>query len=114
MQEFSIQLKCLKFIGFWNVVDEKYKTLLEYFQRLNILIIFYCLGAEVLFAIQNFKNIFVLAECLSFMSTEIITCAKILTFYFFNEDFSKMINKIRELSEKGELKIFILGLRKLF
>jgi hypothetical protein len=68
---------------------------------LNILIIFYCLGAEILFAVQNFKDIFALAECLSFMSTEIITCAKILTFYFFNKDFGTMIMKIKELSDQG-------------
>lgn len=83
-------------------MENKYKIPLEFLQRFNILIIFYCLGSEILFAIQNFKDIYALAECLSFMSTEIITCAKILTFYFFNDKFKDMIVKIRELSEKRE------------
>lgn len=101
MREFSIQLKCLKFIGFVNVVEEKHKILLRFFQRLNILIIFYCLFAEILFVLQNFKDVFATAECLSYVATELITCAKIITFYCYNQRFGDLIASIKEMANKG-------------
>lgn len=101
MSEFSIQLRCLKFIGFGSALEQKHKILLRFLQRLNILIIFYCLFAEILFVVQNLKDIYATAECLSFTATELITCAKIITFYCRNEKFDELLTNIKEMANKG-------------
>jgi hypothetical protein len=101
MREFSIQLKCLKFIGFENVVEKKRKILLRCFQRLNILIMFYCVSAEISFAVLNFGDIFAATESLSFILTALITCFKILTFYCYMERFGDLIWSVKKLSDEG-------------
>lgn len=108
MQEFSIQLKCLKLIGFEDVVEEKHKVLLRFLQRLNISIISYCLFAEILFVVQNLKDIFAAVECLSFIATMLITLPKIISFYCFNERFRDMLVAIKELSDKGGSKTQVI------
>ena len=102
MQDFSIQLKCLKFVGFGNVVEEKHKLFLRFLQRLNISIISYCVFAEIRFVVRNLKDIFAAVECFSFIATVLITFPKIISFYYYNENFRDMLVGIKELSDKGE------------
>lgn len=98
----EMQVICLKLFGFQQKSRSlRFKKLLNYFVTINVVTIVYCLMSELLFVVTNFHNILDTADAVGTFLTEVITLSKFLTFLSQKQKFYELINKVKELSARG-------------
>lgn len=99
----EMQVICLKLFGFQQKPRSlRIKKFLNYFVIINVVTIFYCLIAELLFVVTNFHNILDTADAVGTFLTEVITISKFLTFMSQKQKFYELIDKVKELSARGK------------
>lgn len=96
-KQFSIQLKCLRIVGFDRENSVKFPKLLRLAQIIAISCLIACLPGEMYFVERNFKDVLAVAEACGPFFVSLTSAVKFITFFMNQEQFYQLIDRIREL-----------------
>lgn len=98
-EAFSVQLKCLTFIGFNREGLRKYPNVFRFIHLVDVFLIFTALTGELGYVVTNLYDIVEIAECCGPLATEIIIFTKLLTYIFFEKKFYQLMDQIKACSD---------------
>ena len=108
MEVFDLQLNLLKFCGIFRSPSKRLNIALRIFVTWLCISSFYYMFSAIVYAIMS-EDVLNIAESLAPVSSGLYTVVKLVIFFLHKDQFFEVIDEIRELNNKCELLLVLLG-----